>query len=53
MAAEVDPGQESVVLASFPNRRAAEHMLSSLGRGFRKEVRKGRVTLSSSARTVR
>ena len=29
-------GQESVVLASFQNRHAAEHMLLSLGRGFRK-----------------
>ena len=44
MAPEVDPAQESVVLASFQNRHAAEHMLSSLGRGFRKEARKGQVT---------
>lgn len=44
MAAEVDPARESVVLASFQNRNAAEHMLSSLGRGFRKEARKGQVT---------
>ena len=47
MAAEVDPtagsGQESVVLASFANRHAAEHMLSSLGREFRKKARKGHV----------
>src|SRR5271165_6338573 len=34
-------GQESVVLASFENRHAAEHMLLSLGRGFRKKARKG------------
>ena len=33
--------QESVVLASFENRHAAEHMLLSLGRGFRKKARKG------------
>jgi len=44
MAAEVDPAQESVVLASFQNLTAAEHMLASLGRGFRKEGRKGQVT---------
>jgi len=37
-------GQESVVLASFENRRAAEHMLLSLGRGFRKKARKGGAT---------
>jgi hypothetical protein len=30
-----------VVLASFENRHAAEHMLLSLGRGFRKKARKG------------
>jgi hypothetical protein len=34
-------GQESVVLASFENRHAAEHTLLSLGRGFRKKARKG------------
>jgi hypothetical protein len=33
-----------VVLASFESRHAAEHMLSSLGRGFRKEAREGHVT---------
>jgi hypothetical protein len=32
-------GQEWVVLASFENRHAAEHMLLSLGRGFRKKAR--------------
>jgi hypothetical protein len=37
-------GQESVVLASFENRHAAEHMLLSLGRGFRKKARKGGAT---------
>jgi len=37
-------GQESVVLASFENRHAAEHMLMSLGRGFRKKARKGGAT---------
>jgi hypothetical protein len=34
--------QESVVLASFEGRRAAERMLWSLGRDFRKKARKGR-----------
>ncbi len=34
-------GQESVVLASFDSYRHAEHMLASLGRGFRKKARKG------------
>jgi hypothetical protein len=37
-------GQESVVLASFENRHAAEHMLMSLGRGFRRKARKGHAT---------
>jgi hypothetical protein len=37
-------GQESVVLASFENRHAAEHMLLSLGRGFRKKAREGGAT---------
>jgi hypothetical protein len=37
-------GEQSVVLASFPSRRAAEHMVASLGRGFRKEHRKGHAT---------
>jgi hypothetical protein len=44
MAPEVDPAQESIVLASFENRHAAEHMLASLGKGFRKEARKGQVS---------
>jgi hypothetical protein len=38
------PAQESVVLASFENRHAAEHMLWSLGRGFRKKAFKGGAT---------
>jgi hypothetical protein len=33
-----------VILASFENRRAAEHMLASLRRGFRKTHRKGHAT---------
>lgn len=32
---------ESVVLASFENRHAAEHMLALLGREFRRSARKG------------
>jgi hypothetical protein len=43
MAPEVDPAEESIVLARFESRHAAEHMLVSLGRGFRKEHRKGHV----------
>jgi hypothetical protein len=35
---------ESVVLASFESRHAAEHMLVTLRRGFRNEHRKGRAT---------
>lgn len=34
---------ESVVVATFPNRHAAEHMVASLGRGFRRKARKGEV----------
>jgi len=37
-------GQEWVVLGSFENRHAAEHMLMSLGRGFLKNARKGGAT---------
>jgi hypothetical protein len=37
-------GQESVVIASFDSYRHAEHMLASLGRGFRKKSRKGGTT---------
>ena len=33
-----------MVLASFANRRAAEHLVASLGRGFRKKHRKGHAT---------
>jgi hypothetical protein len=39
-----EAGQEWVVLASFENRHAAEHMLLSLGGGFRKKARKGGAT---------
>ena len=45
MTPEVDVGEssdhESVVLASFENRYAAERMLASLGRDFRRTARKG------------
>ena len=45
MAADDDPaarsGQEWVVIASFENRHAAEHLLASLGREFRRNARKG------------
>jgi hypothetical protein len=34
-------GQESVVLANFDSYRHAEHMLASLGPGFRRKARKG------------
>ena len=34
-------GQEWVVIASFANRHAAEHMLASLGHEFRHNARKG------------
>ena len=34
-------GQEWVVIASFENRRAAEHMLASLGHEFRRNAGKG------------
>ena len=37
-------GQESVVLASFDSYRHAEHMLASLGRGFREKARRGGAT---------
>ena len=33
-----------MVLASFADRRAAEHMVASLGREFRKQHRKGHAT---------
>jgi hypothetical protein len=45
MAGELDSAErsedESVVLASFESRAAAEHMLASLGRKFRRTARKG------------
>ena len=44
MASNVDGAQGCVILASFENRHAAEHMLASLRRGFRKEARKGHAT---------
>ena len=44
MAATVDGEQAWVILASFDNRRAAERMVGSLGRGFRKRHRKGHAT---------
>jgi hypothetical protein len=44
MASEVDAAQDWVVLASFENRHAAERMLASLRRGFRKQARKGDAT---------
>ena len=44
MATEVDGGQESVIIASFEDRRGAERMVASLGRGFRKTHRKGHAT---------
>ena len=44
MVPEVDPAQESIVLASFESRHAAEHMVASRGSGFRKKARKGHVS---------
>jgi hypothetical protein len=38
------PEEESVVVASFTSRRAAERMLASLGRGFRRKARNGGAT---------
>ena len=38
------PAGDSVVLASFDSYRHAEHMLASLGRGFRRKARKGGAT---------
>jgi hypothetical protein len=40
-AATATVEQENVVIASFENRHAAEHMLASLGRAFRMKARKG------------
>ncbi len=55
VASEVDAAQDFVILASFENRRAAERVMASLGRGFRKKHRKGHVTalVISGKRTVR
>jgi hypothetical protein len=39
------PKQESIVLATFKNRFAAERMLASLGRKFRHEARKGKANV--------
>lgn len=39
-----EPAQESVVLASFDDRRRAERMLASLGREFREKARKDGTT---------
>jgi hypothetical protein len=44
MASEVDATQDSAILASFESRHAAERMLASLGRPFRKKAHKGHVT---------
>jgi len=44
MAREANQAQESVVVARFESRHAAEHMLASLGRGFRAKHRKGHAT---------
>ncbi len=45
MPSEGDPAvQSSVIVASFENRHAAEHFLAALGRDFRKQARKGRVS---------
>jgi uncharacterized membrane protein len=41
MASELDAGQDWVILAGFQNDRAAEHLVASLGRGFRQKHRKG------------
>ena len=44
MASDVHGAQDSVILASFENRHAAEHMLASLRRECRKKHRKGHAT---------
>ena len=41
MASEVTTPREFVVVASFKNRRTAEHLLASLGHDFRKAARAG------------
>jgi hypothetical protein len=40
MESEGDSAQRATILASFDSRRAAEHMLASLGRKFREKARK-------------
>src|SRR6476620_4060827 len=40
-----ESGQESIVLAAFKNRFAAERMVGSLGRKFRHEARKGKANV--------
>jgi hypothetical protein len=44
VASKVDATQDWVILASFDNRRAAEHMLASLRRRFRTKHRRGHAT---------
>jgi hypothetical protein len=44
MASDADATQDWVILASFESRHAGEHMLVSLGRGFREKHRKGHAT---------
>ncbi len=44
MTSDADAAEESVVLASFESRSAAERMLASLGRGFRKKARNSKVS---------
>jgi len=45
MSSDADPAaQPSVVVASFENHHAAEHLLALLGREFAKQARKGHVT---------
>ena len=41
MASDGDAAKGSVILASFESRRAAEHMLASLGHEFRRHARNG------------
>jgi hypothetical protein len=41
MASEVDASRDSVILASFENRHAAENTLASLGRELRNNARDG------------
>jgi hypothetical protein len=43
--------EDSVVLASFASYRHAEHMLASLGSGFRRKARKAGATASWSEAT--